>query len=445
MALRNSKKRFPVRLPLPPGNPKKRVAQGILFALLLLAAASHLKSGFLEQLAMTMGPQTANFSRSLTRADALAALARREHLANGNLAGAARLYRRGLAHFVLHVPSWLGIIELYNDRGEKERAAEALRFVESFAADTGDTAWAKALLAHELDLEDILADNLVWLAANHHRKLPEIFTLAELRWPEPERIMQHFGPALHADLLEYYIKRRDPAGAETVWRVIEQAGGTSRETALDYVNFLLQQENIVQAARIWQRHYLQEDSLLFNPGLREPFLGSGFAWRISRADSVTWQPLAGNHGLEIRFDGTENVNFHLGQIVPLPPGEYVFRGLTAARDLTTDQLPYWSVSGYKCEGLNVKGPMLPPSADPHEFTLPFTVPDSCRAVLISLRRNTSYFFDNKIAGAVQVEDLTLEPQILTAVENPLPGETPAAFEGMPGNSTGITIESIIVQ
>lgn len=426
-------------------NPGKKAVQVILFSLLLVVGIAHLRSAFLAQLAINMGPQTASFSRLLTRADALAALARKEHLVNGNLEGASRLYRRGLAYFVLHIPSWLGIIELYNDRGEEKRAAAALRFVESFAANREDTAWAKALLAHELDLEDIVAGNLTWLASKNPRKLPEIFSLAELRWPAPEKMMQHFPPEFYPALLNYYVKIKKPAGADEVWRKIEQAGSISGETVLEYINFLLQQEDIEQAARIWQVHYRQQDSLLFNPGLREPFLGSGFAWRISRAESVTVQSLPDRLGLQVRFDGTENVNFQLRQIVPLDPGAYVFKGRFATQGLTTDQLPRWTISGYKCSGLNINGPMLPPSTDRREFALPFTVPASCRAVQISLQRNTSYFFDNKIAGTMQVEDLTLEPQVLIEDEKPLPEKTPPFFKNMPDNKTGISIKSILVQ
>lgn len=349
----------------------KKITRAGLLVLLLLLGLAHLQTAFLAQLAMNRGPQMARFSHSLTNPDGLAVLAGKEHLSQGNLNGALRLYQRSLAHFVLHVPSWLGVVELFIDLDRESRAVSALRFVDDFAANRADIAWTKAILAHELDLEDVLAANLVWLADNHPGKTAEIFSLAELRWPDPEVLMGYFSPALYGDLLRYYMKTRSPDKAEAVWREIEQASMVTGETALAYVNFLLQEEKIEQAGHIWNNHYQPDDSLLFNPGLKQPFTGSGFAWQISGTRGVSWQPASDNGGLRIGFDGKENAAFQLRQIVPLAPGPYVFSGYLTTRDLTTDQLPYWSISGYKCQASTVTAAMPP-------ATMNFSCPSRCR-------------------------------------------------------------------
>jgi hypothetical protein len=446
MAIRTRNKEFRSLLSLLRGKKAAaRAAQAVLAVLLLLAALFHLRAGFLAQLAMTGSPQAAGFSSCLAQPDALARMARKEHLTMGRLEEASRMYRRGLENLVLHVPSWLGLIEIYNDLGRNDRAAAALRFVDDFAAKRESTAWSMALLAHQLDLEDILVRNLEWLAASQPRKLAEILPLAELRWQEPAEIMRRFDPVHYPGILHYYTRQKNPAGAAAAWTATRETVNIPADTVLAYVNFLLQQGEVAEAAAIWKNNYLEGEGLLFNPALREPFLGSGFAWRVSRPESVTLQPLAGEEGMQIIFDGTENAAFQLRQIVPLAPGDYVFRGWISARDLTTDQHPFWTVSGYRCDGLNVTGPMLPSTTEPREFTLPFSVPDSCRAVLITLRRNTSYFFDNKIAGTVEVSGLQLAPQILTADETP-PQDFPAsAFPGKPDRNTDIKINKIIIQ
>lgn len=391
-------------------HPAKRAAQLFLLLLLALLGMAHLKAAFLAQLAMNRGPQMAHFSGSLTQADALAVLAEKEHLADGSLDRALRLYQRGLAYFVLHVPSWLGLADLYNDLDRRDLAVSALRFVEGFAANTRESAWTKALLAHELDQEDILAANLAWLAANHPRRTAEVLSLAELRWPDPAEIMRRFGPALYGDLLRRFMQGNAPDKAGTVWREMERAGTITTDTALAYVNFLLGQDDIGAAARVWNGRFRRDDSLLYNPELRLPLAGSGFGWRISGGPGVSWQPASEKGGLRISFDGTANVSFQLRQIVPLPPGSYLFRGYMSTADLTTDQLPYWSISGYKCPAPTVTGAMPPPTAGRHEFFLPFDVPESCPAVQVTLRRNASYFFDNRIAGTFIVEELAIDPQ-----------------------------------
>ena len=409
MALKKNKQAFLARFPWLKESPRKRLLQGTAILLLLLAGVVHLKAAFLAQLAMNNGTHLDNFSRELTDPDALAGLARKEHLANGNLSKALALYQRSLANFVLHVPSWLGIAELLNDLGQKDKAAAALHSVHTFAANSGETAWSKALLAHELDLEDILADSLSWLAAHHPNKFPEILALADLRWQDTASLMRHFDSGQYEKLLDHYIRLKETEKAGIVWQGMEKAGLLTREIALKYVNFLLQQDEPEQAAVVWRKHWQEGDQLLYDGSFQEPPADSGFAWRITRAKGIAWQQLSDQGGLMITFDGTENTAFRLSQLVPLAPGNYLFRGSEQTSGLTTDQRPFWSISGYECEGLAVKDSMLPPDLERQEFALPFTVPDSCHAVQLSLQRNTSYFFDNKIAGSITLEGLRIEP------------------------------------
>lgn len=409
MALKKNKQVFLTWFPGLKNNPRKLLLQGSVLLLLLFAGVEHLKAAFLAQLAMNNGAQLANFSQALTDPDALAGLARKEHLANGNLTRALALYKKALANFVLHVPSWLGIAELFNDLGQKEKAAAALRTVHTFAANSEEIAWSKALLAHELDQEDILADSLLWLATHHPHKFPEIIALADLRWQDTAALMRHFDTSQYAKLLDHYIRLKDAEKAGVVWQGLERADLLTREIALQYVNYLLQRDEIAQAAVIWRNHFQEGGQSLHDGSFREPFIDSGFGWRITRDKGTTWQQLPDAEGLTITFDGTENPSFRLSQIVPLAPGHYLFKGSQQAKGLTTDQRPFWSITGYKCEGLAVKDSMLQPAVDLQEFVLPFTVPDACQAVQLTLQRNTSYFFDNKFAGAITLEGLAIEP------------------------------------
>lgn len=442
MALRKDKQRFLRGLPGIGENPRKTLLQGAVILLLVITAFAHLKTAFLAQLAMNRGPQLANFSQALTDPDALASLARNEHLANGNLTQALTLYRRSLANFVLHVPSWLGIVELFNDMGEREKAAVTLRTLHGFSANSEDSAWTKALLAHELDQEDILAESLSWLVANHPGKLQEVLTLADLRWQDTATIMAHFGSSQYQNLLDHYIRTREPAKAATVWLGIEQAGGPTPELALRYVNFLLQQDEISQAAGIWRKYFQQDSTLLYDGTFQQPFADSGFSWRITRGKGVVWEKLSDRSGLQITFDGTENIAFRLSQLIPLAPGQYLFKGLLGTRDLTTDQRPFWSITGYKCEGLAINDSMLPPTTEHREFVLPFAVPDSCQAVQMALQRSTSYFFDNKLAGTITLEGLSIEP--LTA--GAIPGQQKALpTEAPPSGNTELRINKMKIR
>jgi hypothetical protein len=407
MAFRKSKKTRKKSPLLDIRGNREKLLRGGVFFLLLLACLFHIKAAFLAQLATNSSDNALYFSSELTDPNALAGLARKAHLADADLPGALSLYTRSLANFVLHIPSWLGIVELYNDMGEKDKAVAALQFVHSFAADNEKTAWTKAILAHELDQTEILTGNLVWLAEKFPAKRRQVYALADQQWPDPNWLLERFAPSLYPDILEYYININEAGKAETTWGRMAIAGTGDPKIALRYLNYLLGQEKVPEAAAIWQEYYRQEGSLLYNRELREPFIGSGFGWRISRADGVSWRPAGEDGGLRIQFDGSANVLFSLAQIVPLAPGRYVFSGTIACQDLTTDQRPYWTITGYKCEGLSVRGEMIPPSGPPDTFSLGFTVPEECHAVQIALRRNKSHYFDNQISGKLTLNGLEL--------------------------------------
>lgn len=407
MAIRKSKKtRKKSSLPDILGNREKLLRGGVFF-LLALACLFHIKAAFLAQLATNSGDKSLYFGSELTDPNALARLARKAHLADADLPEALTLYTRSLANFVLHIPSWLGLVELYNDMGEKEKAVAALRFVQDFAADNEKIAWTKAILAHGLDQTEIMTGNLVWLAEKFPAKRRQVFTLADQQWPDPNGLLERFAPALYPDILEYYININEADKAETAWGRLEDGGVGDPKIALRYINYLLGLEKVQEAAAIWQKYYRQDGGLLYNRELREPFLGSGFGWRISRADGVSWRQAGDAGGLRIQFDGTANALFSLAQIVPLAPGRYLFSGTIACQDLTTDQRPYWTINGYKCDGLQVRGEMIPPSGPPDTFSLEFAVPEGCHAVQIALKRNKSHYFDNQISGSVTLSGLEL--------------------------------------
>lgn len=407
------------------------------FVLLLLICFLHLRVAFLAQLAGNNSANALYFSSRLTDPDTLASLARQEFLGKANTSRALALYTRSLEHFILHTPSWLGLVELYNDKGETDKAVAALRFVDHFAANNEQTAWTKAMLAHELEQTDLMVANLVWLASTFPGKGRQVFSLADQRWPDTNEMMQLFAPGLYPDILEYYININDAPKAAIAWQRLAASGIGDQQIALRYVNYLLGLEQIADAARIWQENFRKDGPLLYNRELRQPLTGSGFGWRISKAAGVSWQPQDGSNGLRIQFDGSTNPSFSLLQIVPLTPGRYLLSGTASSQNLTTDQRPHWIVSGYKCDGLSVKGDMLAPTGAPAPFFLEFNVPDGCHAAQIQFRRSESYYFDNKISGTVTISnmDLTLAAPPPDPAVQPPAAKAPVALPPA-GKKTG---------
>jgi len=388
------------------GNTGPTVWRYLAVLVLLLAGFSHMKSSFLIQIAQNRGQQQYKFSFSQTDPVALTNMARREHLVNGDLEKAKVFYRRALNHYILYMPAWLGLAELFNDQGEKQKAVSALEFAEHLSGN-GKMAWPRALLANMLEREDILTRNLTWLVENRPDKRKDAFSLADMVWHDPLILVQKFGAEHSPDILQYYIQAKELEKTKTVWQLIEKAHIADRKYFLNYVNYLLGHREFELASTVWRTSFNNDDTLLYNGDLKLPFIGSGFGWRFNKVKGVSVQNQEEESGLQISFDGSENVSFHLSQTVSLAPGSYVFSGTMQAESISTDQRPFWSLRGLDCKNLYVKNEMVPSELNPTEFNLQFTVPESCRAVQVSLQRRKSSYFDNKISGTLRMNKLSI--------------------------------------
>lgn len=393
----------------------------------------------------------ATFSHSLTNPDALANMAREEHLQNADLRSAQFLYKKALENFVLHLPSWLGIAEVFNDQGNVRQAIDVLEFIHNRFSNGENTAWSKTLLAATLGQEQILTENLLWLLHNYPAKEKEVFALATISWEEPEILMNKFGKAYYPEILQEYIKHNELEKTMTVWEKMIDSGAIQQDVVVKYVDYLMDQNAFSLAAKVWSNIVAPDEPLLYNGDFTKPIMGSGFGWRLSAPKGSSWNKGAYGSGLEITFDGTENVSFQLSQILPLNPGEYIFKGFIETDDLTTDQLPFWMIKGEQCIGLSKQGEMVLPNQHATEFALTFVVPDNCELVRISLLRRTSYHFDNKIGGKIKVTSLSLQPREKRSsipaqpLPNQIKGRQPVQHTPQKISETNISINKLMVQ
>ena len=388
-------------------NPRKSLLNMTIILLLVFVGVWQLKLAFLAQLAFTNSKHVSTVVRSQTDPNVLANLAREEHMGNANLNASLLLYKQALQNFILHVPSWLGLTELYYDKGDEKRAVAALDFANRISQNSEDEAWTKAILADSLDQEEILVSNLLWLAEKHPSKRREIFALADLNWNDPNILLQKFDKTYYLDILDYYMRADELEKTKTVWQQIEQKGLNDKTNALPYINYLLRNNEFDQAVNAWTNTYNKDNTFIYNGNFEEPLTGSAFGWRITKGKGVSSKQAGYSGGLQVSFDGSENITFQLIQTIPLSPGEYEFSSSVETDELTTDQRPFWMITGYQCQGLNVEDEMVPPTQHPETFIIPFTVPPGCKAIQISLRRNKSFMLDNKTTGKITVGRLAL--------------------------------------
>lgn len=380
--------------------------QGISLLVVVLIAMYSLKYAVVEQIAASRSDYLDLTAGLQTNPDILAELARRDYL-TGDLKKARKLYLRAIDNFVLHVPSWLGLAEVSLDQGKREEAVAALKMLDSLQVDNLDPLWRKATLAKVLDQEKILLSTLKVLMEKDLAHRNRVFDIAGNYWQDPQTLISNFSAICYPDILNLYIRNNRPADVQTVWREYAKSGQVTPESTIAYTAFLMKNNAFDLAAEVWRKWSIYRNSLLYNGNFEEAIQNSPFCWQTSGTDGVSLHYGDFGGGLSIAFDGTENAAFMLSQVVPLYPGEHVFRGSFETTGLTSQERPYWLISGYNCKGLYIKDDMLPPSAYRTGFAIPFTVPNRCKAVKIDLIRNRANPYDSLISGNVTLKNLSI--------------------------------------
>lgn len=86
----------------------------------------------------------------------------------------------------------------------------------------------------------------------------------------------------------------------------------------------------------------------------------------------------------------------------------MFKAKVKTAKLSTDQLPFWEIYGFKCKGLYQKTDMVQSDQDWTNMTVSFGVPEECDAIRLRLRRKESTRIDNKLAGDIWLTGLEIE-------------------------------------
>lgn len=405
------------------------VLQCISLLVVLLIAFFSLKFTVVAQFAQSDNMYLDMSSKFQTDPDVLAGLAHREHI-TGDLDKAHLLYLRALNSFILHPPAWLGLAKLLQDLGQTEQAVAALQALDNLQIDTIDLVWQKALLAHALHQHKILLPTLNRLAEYEQVNKIRVFNLAGQTWDDPLFLLQNFKVSQYPHILQFYIRTNQLKKARIVWQEFDKTGFQDSDTTNAYVSFLLNRNKFDLALTAWRESFQKNGALLYNGNFEHPVINAGFGWRVSGLQGVSLQYDEIFGGLTITFDGTKNDSFMLSQIVPLMPGEHIFQGTFETTDLTSEERPYWLISGYNCKGLHIADTMLPPSEYETEFVLPFSVPDSCKAIKIDFIRNKANIYDSLISGNVILKNLEIK-RLSPDMEEQTKAEEPQAAPPAP--------------
>ena len=85
-------------------------------------------------------------------------------------------------------------------------------------------------------------------------------------------------------------------------------------------------------------------------------------------------------------------------------------------------ISFVEVVGHKCEAEPARTEMIEPSQPWRTFSLDFTVPEKCYAMMVRVRRTASLQIDNQLGGELWLAELGLTPTTIAIA--PLKEVTP---------------------
>jgi hypothetical protein len=202
------------------------------------------------------------------------------------------------------------------------------------------------------------------------------------------------------------------------WAWLQSHSQIDGRLACSYVDFLSNKRDYSLAAEIWDGSAGRYDDAYLKPNLvfngsfeSEPFQ-CGFDWRFSEPHGVqiardSTEGFSGSSSLLIVFKGESNIDFKsVAHDVVAGPGNYHFRAWIRTSGLTTDQGVGFSLVDSSSQ-LNLQTMRLTGTHDWTPIALDFTLSGPVRLLRIEVVRQSSWKFDNRIAGKVWIDGVSL--------------------------------------
>ena len=238
--------------------------------------------------------------------------------------------------------------------------------------------------------------------------------------------LQYFGRGSEAILGTGIPAARRPAQSWASWVGMNGAENDVRKTwAWMTQNHLMDQPAALDLTwKLWRRQFFRSaqelwsdwlgptegdgpaGQLVFDSRFQDGPNGSPFDWSIPSQASVD---VSRDHGLEVRFLGTENVKLDgIRQSVIVIPGQYRFSAIIESDGLTTDQGPFFGIFDVADSGrVDVRTAQIKGVTERSSIGCDFIVPHGTDALTIELERSASDRFDNKIKGTLHVYQVSL--------------------------------------
>lgn len=226
--------------------------------------------------------------------------------------------------------------------------------------------------------------------------------------------------------LRWLMGKGRAADALVVWsRMLPRPGYIDQPLTKDYINFLLSKKEVADAAQAWGDFARTQPGMtanfpdpehVFNGGFEtDPVPEAAFDWWMNPTAGVeksfdTETTHSGKRSLKLDFDRTQNLTgFGVAQSLYLKPGGYRFRAWVKTKDLSTEQGISFIVTDEKGQLYFETEPLLG-STDWKLIERRFEVPAAKGLARISLVRKEEWKFDNKVAGTLWIDGVSIRPE-----------------------------------
>lgn len=260
----------------------------------------------------------------------------------------------------------------------------------------------------------------------------EVFALATSATRDNAAILKETippQPGIFLDYLNFQAGEHVFSGAWQTWSaLLALKESFDVRQSFSYLDVLVQERDVQHLAEAWSilaKRFPNEvgslsayPSLVTNGSFESDLLNGGLDWRVAPVEGaiVSMDPreaFEGKRSLRIAFDGTHNLDyFHVFQYVLVRPNaRYQFSGYMHSEGITTDSGPRFQIfDPYDPGKLLLNSDGIVGDSGWTRKDLQFETPADTSLVVIRIARSRSEKFDNKIAGTLWIDKVSLVPE-----------------------------------
>lgn len=342
---------------------------------------------------------------------------------------AKRLLRHAQKYDPLNAQLWLADAELALRLGDKETAIANADMALSLWPTRGAMMWRVASVYIQAGLND----KALTLLRDYSRVYPQefdkvVFVANRLLADKTELIDRlqpdSINPAdseiareYRDNLFRVALNQKNAALVDAVWRAFDVESKRRASFFDRYFAFLVQNDSIAEANRMWTEVYPHDEmQRIVNGGFEAPIANSHKGWstiqfpgyRFGTDNKVFY---SGSKSAKIEFLGERNLVFrHFYQYVPVQPSSRVIvTGVWRGEEVTTRPgVSFEVATQFTQERRRAFVGPLRKTWHWSRFRLELETTSDTYFVVVRLVRPRSDHLDNKIAGSVWIDDISVE-------------------------------------